>query len=69
MRALAADCDIETHANEWLAVNVGDGSIEFDAEFQGDVPEGAAGIFARNLELLADYDPEREGLNVSIGAA
>ena len=69
LRALAEDCAIETHANEWLAVNFGDGSIEFDAEFQGDVPAGAAEIFARNLELLADYDPEHEGLNVSIGAS
>ena len=66
LKLLAADCEIETHASEWLAVNFGNGSVEYDAEFQGDVNLGAAQIFTRNLEFLADYDPEHEGLNVAI---
>ena len=36
---------------------------EYDAEFQGDVDSGAAQVFSRNLEFLADFDPETEGLN------
>ena len=66
LRALAADCEISVRPGEWLAVNFKDGSVEYDAEFQGDLPPGAAQIFTRNLELLADYDPEREGLNAAI---
>lgn len=66
LKLLAADCDIETHPGEWLAVNFGDGSVAYDAEFQGDVNAGAAEIFARNLGFLADFDPESEGLNAAI---
>ena len=63
LRALAADCDVETKPGEWLAVNFKNGSVEYDAEFQGDVNAGAAQVFSRNLEFLADFDPEIEGLN------
>jgi len=66
LKLLAADCEIETHPGEWLAVNFGDGSVEYDAEFQGDVNPGAAQVFTRNLEFLADYDAESEGLNAAI---
>ena len=69
LRALAADCEIVTHPGEWLAVNFKDGSVEYDAEFQGDVPPGTDEIFARNLAILADYDPENGGLNVGIKPA
>jgi hypothetical protein len=69
LKLLAADCDIETHPGEWLAVNFGNGSVEFDAEFQGDVNPGAAHIFARNLQLLADFDPDSESLNAAIKPA
>lgn len=69
LKSLAADCAIETHPGEWLAVNFGNGSVEFDAEFQGDVNLGAAQIFTRNLEFLADFDPESEGLNLAIRPA
>ena len=66
LKALAADCDIESHPSEWLAVNFSNGSVEFDAEFQGDVNPGAAHVFTRNLEFLADFDPKSEGLNAAI---
>jgi hypothetical protein len=69
LKALAADCQIETHPGEWLAVNFDHGSVEYDAEFQGDVNPGAAQIFARNLEFLADFDPAAEGLNAAIKPA
>jgi hypothetical protein len=69
LRALAGDCRIETKPGEWLAVNFKNGSVEYDAEFQGDVNVGAAEIFARNLEQLADYDEETEGLNLPVSSA
>lgn len=69
LKSLAADCEIETKIGEWLALKFKNGSVEYDAEFQGDVNSGAATIFARNLEFLMDYDPDREGLNVAISSA
>lgn len=65
LKMLATDCDIETHPSEWLATEFGNGSVEFDAEFQGDVNPADAEIFARSLELLADFDPDSEGLNIA----
>jgi hypothetical protein len=69
LRSLAADCEIDAYPGEWLAVNFGDGSVAYDAEFQGDVNPGVAQIFTRNLEFLADFDPESEGLNLAIKPA
>jgi hypothetical protein len=66
LRSLAADCRVNTRAGEWLAVDFKNGSVEYDAEFQGDVNVGDAQAFARNLEFLADYDAESEGLNGSV---
>lgn len=66
LRSLAADCKVHTQPGEWLAVNFKDGSVEYDAEFQGDVNSGDAQIFARNLEFLADYDADTVGLNGSV---
>jgi hypothetical protein len=69
LRALAADCNIQTQPGEWLAVNFKNGSVEYDAEFQGDVNIGVSQVFARNLEHLADYDDETEGLNIAVSKA
>ena len=66
LRSLARDSSVNTQPGQWLAVNFKDGSVEYDAEFQGDVNVGDAQIFARNLEFLADYDAEDEGLNGSV---
>ncbi len=66
LRALATDCNVETRPGEWLAVNFKNGSVEYDAEFQGDVNYGAAQVFSRNLEFLADFDPESEGFNGTV---
>ena len=63
LRALAADSHIETKPGEWVAANFTNSSVEYDAEYLGDVGSGAAQVFVRGLEFLADYDPEREGLN------
>jgi hypothetical protein len=61
--ALAADCNVQTRSGEWLAVNFKNGSVEYDAEFQGDVDAGIAQVFAKKIEFLADFDPENDGLN------
>ena len=61
--ALAADCKVEARPGEWLAVNFKNGSVEYDAEFQGDVDTNIARIFAHKLEFLADFDPDTDGLN------
>lgn len=66
LHLLAADCDVETRPGEWLAVDFENGSIAYDAEFQGDVNPAAATIFARNLEFLADFDPDNDGLNLAV---
>lgn len=66
LRSLASDAGIDVKPGEWLAVNFKNGSVEYDAEFQGSMQNGAAQIFARGAELLADYDPENEGLNAAV---
>lgn len=69
LKSLAADCEIESRPGEWLAVQFENGSVSYDAEFQGDVNPGAAQIFTRNLEFLADFDATSEGLNAAIKPA
>ncbi len=69
LRALATDCQIDTKPGEWVAASFGNGSVEYDAEYLGDVNAGEAQVFARGLEFLADYDPEGEGLNGMVSAA
>lgn len=63
LRALASEAKIETKPGEWLAANFKNGSVEYDAEFQGDVNAGSAQMFVAGMEFLADYDPEIGGLN------
>ncbi|WAX94418.1 hypothetical protein N7E70_022525 [Aminobacter sp. NyZ550] len=69
LRSLAADAGIDVKPGEWLAVNFNNGSVEYDAEFQGSMQNGAAQVFVRGAELLADYDPENEGLNSAVSEA
>jgi len=66
LRTLASDCQVDTKPGEWLAVEFDNGSVAYDAEFQGDVSPAIAAIFSRNLEVLADYDAEVEGLNLAV---
>ena len=63
LRSLATDSQIETKPGEWVAANFTNSSVEYDAEYLGDVNAGEAQVFTRSLEFLADYDPEGEGLN------
>jgi hypothetical protein len=68
LRALADDCEVDSRPGEWLAVEFENGSVAYDAEFQGDVTPAVASIFAHNLESLADYDPDGDGLNLAISS-
>lgn len=63
LRAISLDCGVQTKAGEWLASEFNNGSVEYDAEFQGSVSPADAEIFEKALAFLADYDPDREGLN------
>lgn len=63
LRALSNDSGVAAKPGEWLAADFKNGSVEFDAEYQGAVDAGIAQIFENNMELLADFDPERDGLN------
>ncbi len=63
LRLLAADVKVAAKAEEWLAVNFRNGSVSYDAEFQGEITPAEVDAFNRNLEFLADYDPDAEGSN------
>jgi hypothetical protein len=63
LRSLATDVRIEGKAEEWLAVNFRNGSVNFDAEFQGEITPAEVDALNRNLGFLADYDPDSEGAN------
>jgi hypothetical protein len=69
LKAHAADCSIESKPGEWVAANFKNSSVEYDAEFLGAAPAGAAQVFVRGIEFLADYDPEQEGLQGMVGQA
>jgi hypothetical protein len=60
LRALATEVQIN-NPGEWLAVNFANGSVSYDAEYQGDVSQAQAAIFSRHLEYVVDYDPDAEG--------
>lgn len=71
LRLYAADLGLDVKAGDWLAADFKNSSVEFQAEFPKEVPVAVAQFFANGLEVLADFDPENEGLNgrVSEGAA
>lgn len=69
LRLLAADVKVATKADEWLAVNFRNGSVSYDAEFQGEITPAEVDAFNRNLEFLADYDPDAEGANGLVSPA
>jgi hypothetical protein len=61
LRSLAVDLKIDAKAEEWLAVNFRNSSVSYDAEFQREITPADVDAFNRNLEFLADYDPDSEG--------
>ena len=69
LKALANDLAIDAKAGEWLAVNFKNGSVSYDAEFQGEISGAEADAFNRGLEFLAEFDPGSEGTNGSVTQA
>lgn len=63
LRDLAHDCGVQVKPGEWLAADFKNSSVQFDAEYQGSVGQGEAQVFERSMEILADFDPDRDGLN------
>lgn len=63
LRTFAADLGIDVKPGEWLAADFKNGSVDYRAEFPKEVSPAVAQIFSTGLEVLADYDPEMEGLN------
>jgi hypothetical protein len=66
LKALAVDLAIDVKAGEWLAVRFTNGSVRFDAEYQGEISPAVADSFNRGLEFLADFDRGAEGANGSV---
>ena len=62
LRALATEADIDQSSGEWLALNFDNGSVSYDAEFQGIVTPAQAMVFNRHAEYVVDFDPESEGI-------
>lgn len=63
LRALAADIGVNVKAGDWLATDFKNGSVDYQAELPRDVSRASAQFFSSGLEVLADFDPENEGLN------
>ena len=67
LRALANDCGVDAKPGEWIAADFQNNSVQFDAEYQGAVDLDVALIFERNMEILADFDPNCDRLNGVVG--
>lgn len=63
LRAISIDCGVQAKAGEWVAGDFENGSVMFDASYQGAVDTDIAQIFEHKMEVLADFDAERDGLN------
>ncbi|MDI3335655.1 hypothetical protein QKW60_04515 [Defluviimonas aestuarii] len=63
LRAISVDCGVPAKPGEWLAADFANGSVMFDATYQGAVDPGIAQVFEYKMEVLADFDSERDGLN------
>ena len=69
LRAFASELGLEVKAGDWLAADFKNSSVEFQAEFPKEVPPSTAQIFSSGLEVLADFDPDTEGLNGRVSEA
>lgn len=67
LRVLASDYGLDVKPGEWLAADFKNGSVDYLAEFPREVSPAIAEIFSAGLEVLADYNPEDEGLNGRVG--
>jgi len=58
LRMLGDDLKLKMEKGEWLARNFENGSVGFDADFQGDVPENIAHQYDTGLRHVASFDPD-----------
>ena len=63
LRVYASDLGLDAKLGDWLAADFKNGSVDFLAEFPREVPGSVSQFFSTGLEILADFDPENEGLN------
>ena len=63
LRSLASETNIDQRSGQWLAVNFKNGSVAYDAEFQGDVSPVTAEILNKHLLFAVDFDADVEGVN------
>jgi len=63
LRVFANDLGLDAKLGDWLAADFKNSSVEFQAEYPTEVPASLAQFFSAGLEVLADFDPENEGLN------
>ena len=60
---VAADCSITAKTGEWLALNFENGSVSYDAEFQGETSTETALAFHRAMNYVTAFDPQVADLN------
>ncbi len=60
---VAADCSITAKSGEWLALNFENGSVSYDAEFQGEASAETALAFHRAIDHVTAFDPQRAELD------
>jgi hypothetical protein len=69
LRTYANELGLNARSGDWLAADFKNSSVEFQAELPQEVSPAVAQIFSNGLEVLADFDPENEGLNGRVGEA
>lgn len=69
LRVFANELGLDARTGEWLASDFKNSSVEFQAEYPKDVSSAVAQIFSSGLEVLADFDPDNEGLNGRVSEA
>lgn len=69
LRTYANELGLNARSGDWLAADFKNSSVEFQAELPQEVSPAVAQIFSNGLEVLADFDPESEGLNGRVGEA
>lgn len=63
LRAISVDCGVPAKPGERLGSEFENSSLMFDVSDQGAVDAGIAQVFERKMEVLADFDSGRDGLN------
>jgi len=69
LRVYAAELGVDVKSGDWLAADFKNSSVEFQAEFAKEVPATTVQFFSSGLEVLADFDPENEGLNGRVSSS